>query len=119
MQAFDCVPADFLEKMCAIPSPADAIKENVALQGAGMGGGRTQTLKSTRSDWLPDELYATLTSVVEGVFPELRDMQALPPKLIERLDAPSWAGYQVRHRDFSRRLAWARDACVVFVPLTN
>ena len=52
-------------------------------------------------------------------FPVLDDLEDREPRLVERMEAPPWRGYQWPHRDFMPTLRGAADMWVVFISLQD
>ena len=93
--------------------------EDILLQGHNQGGGRRQTAPGTVNKWLPSEIKWRLLRILADLFPVLDDLEDREPRLVERMDAPPWRGYQWPHRDFMLALRGAADTRVVFISLQD
>ena len=60
-------------------------------------------------------LLRILARILAHLFPVRDDVEDKEPRLVERMDAPPWRGYQWPHRDFMLTLRGAADTRVVFI----
>ena len=111
------VPGDLVDQLCALHLEGEENWEDILLQGHKQGGGRRQTAPGTVDKWLPSDIKWRLLRIFGDLFPVLDDMVDREPRLVERMDAPLWRGYQWPHRDFMLTLRGAPDTRVVFVSL--
>ena len=59
--------------------------------------------------WFPSNIKWRLLRILGDLFPVLDDLVDREPRLVERMDAPLWRGYQWPHRDFMLTLRGAPD----------
>ena len=52
----DILPADVLDKLCALDSEGEENWKDILLRGHNQGGGRRQTAPGTLDKWLPPAL---------------------------------------------------------------
>ena len=83
------------------------------------GGRRRQTAPGTVNKCFPSEIKWRLLRILADLFPVLDDLEDPQPRLVERMDAPPWRGYQWPHRDFMLGLRGAADTRVIFVSLQD
>ena len=115
----DVLPGDLVDQLCAVHLEGDENWEDILLQGHNQGGGRRQTAPGTVNKWLPSEIKWRLLRILADLFPVRDDLEDREPRLVERMDAPPWRGYQWPHRDFMLTLRGAADTRVVFVSLQD
>ena len=115
----DVLPGDLVDQLCAVHLEGDENGEDILLQGHNQGGGRRQTAPGTVNKWPPSEIKWHLLRILADVFPVLDDLADREPRLVERMDAPPWRGYQWPHRNFMLTLRGAADERVVSVSLQD
>ena len=115
----DILPGDLVDQLCALHLEGEENWEDILLQGHNQGGGRRQTAPGTLDKWLPSDIKWRLLRILADLFPVLDDLVNREPRLVERMDAPPWRGYQWPHRDFMLTLRGAPDTSVVFVSLQD
>ena len=113
------MPRDLVDQLCALHLEGDENCEDILLLGHNQGGGRRQTAPGTANKWLLSEIQWCLLRILADLFPVLDYLEEKEPRLVERMDAPPWRGYQWPHRDFVLTLRGAADTSVVFVSLQN
>ena len=115
----DVLPEDLVDQLCALHLEGDDNWEDILLQGHNQGGGRRHTGLGTVNKWLPSEIKWRLMRILAELFPVLDDLGDREPRLVERMDAPPWRGYQRPHRNFIFTLRGAVDTRVVFISLQD
>ena len=115
----DILPGHLVDQLSAVHLEGDENWEDILLQGHNQGGGRQQAAPGTVNKWLPSEIKWRLLRILADLFPVLDDLEDREPRLVERMDAPPWRGYQWPHRDFMLTLRGAADRRVVFISLQD
>ena len=110
----DILPGDLVDQLCPVHLEGDENSEDILLQGHNQGGGRRQNAPGTVNKWLPSEIKWRLLRILADLFPVLDDLADREPRLVERMDAPPWRGYQWPHREFMLTLRGAADTRVLF-----
>ena len=113
------MPGDLVDQLCAVHLEGDENGKDILLQGHNQGAGRRQTAPGTVNNWLPSEIKWRLLRILADSFPVMDDLADREPRLVERMDAPPWRGYQWPHRDFMLTLRGAADTRVAFVSLQD
>ena len=90
----EVLPGDLVDQLCAVHWEGDENCEDILLQGHNQGGGRRQTAPGTVNKWLPSENKWRLLRNLANLFPVLDDLDDREPRLVERMDAHPWRGYQ-------------------------
>ena len=98
-----------MKQLCAVDLDGDENWEDIPLQGHNQGGGRRETAPGTVNNWLPSEIKWCLLRILADLFPVLDDLEDGESRLMERMDALPWRGYQWPHRDFMLTLRGAAD----------
>ena len=115
----DILPGDLVDQLCALHLEGEENWEDILLHGHNQGGGRRQAAPGTVEQWFPSNIKWRLLRILGNLFPVLDDLVDWEPRLVERMDAPPWRGYQWLHRDFMLTLRGAPDTRVVFVSLQD
>ena len=115
----DILPGDLVDQLCALHLEGEENWEDILLQGHNQGGGRRQTAPGTVDKWFLSNIKWRLLRILGDLFPVLDDLVDREPRLVERMDAPPWRGYQWPHCDFMLTLRGAPDTRVVFVSLQD
>ena len=115
----DILPGDLVDQLCAVHLEGEENWEDILLQGHNQGGGCRQTAPGTVNKWLPSDIKWRLLRILADLFPVLDDLEDRVPRLVERMDAPPWRGYQWPYRDFMLTLRDAPDTRVLFVSLQD
>ena len=90
----DILPGDLVDQLCALHLEGEENWEDILLQGHNQGGGRRQTAPGTVDKWFPSNIKWRLLRILGDLFPVLDDLVDWEPRLVERMDAPPWRGYQ-------------------------
>ena len=115
----DILPGDLLDQLCAKHWEGDENWEDILLQGQNPGGGRRQTAPGTVNKWLPSEIHWRLLRILADLFPVLDDLQDPEARLVERMDALPWRGYERPLGDLMLTLRSVPDTRVVFRSLQD
>ena len=115
----DVLPGDLVDQLCAVHLEGEENWEDILLQGHNQGGGCRQTAPGTVDKGLPSDIKWRLLRILADLFPVLDDLAYKEPRLVQRMDAPPWRGYQWPQCDFMLKLRGAADTRVVFVSLQD